>query len=64
MAEFSMPEIRILPDAERVGRYRWAIMEGWEAVQKSERTYPTKREARLAADDHIDSLILIWQKHN
>jgi hypothetical protein len=56
-----MPEsrffmIKIEPDTQRVGRYRWNVSEGRRVREVSVFSFATKREAQADADKFVETL--------
>jgi hypothetical protein len=63
-----MPEslpfvIRIEPDTDRPGRYRWFIFENGRMRDASVYSYATKREAQSDADKFVQKLNDTWTDH-
>jgi hypothetical protein len=62
MPEIHEFKIKIEPDVDRAGRYRWNISEGGKVRDKSLYSYATKREAQADADKFVEKLNATWQR--
>lgn len=49
--------IQIVPKALIAGRYRWHILEDGQVRAISPRSYTTRREAKLAAEEALREMI-------
>jgi hypothetical protein len=64
MAELSPFTVHIMADPDRVGRYRWRIIENGKARDNSMHSFATKREAKADGEAFIEKLTVTWQKQN
>jgi hypothetical protein len=60
MAETHVFTIKVEPDVDRPGRYRWSISEGWKVRDKSLYSFATKREAQADAGAFVEKLNVTW----
>jgi len=61
MSEDHQFTVRVEPDSSRPGRFRWALFKATQAYNRSETSYPTKREATAEAAKVLDRRIAAWQ---
>jgi hypothetical protein len=55
--------IKIEPDFEQEGRYRWNIFEGGKVRDMSLYSFATKREAQADAVKFVEKLNDTWKQH-
>jgi hypothetical protein len=55
--------IKIEPDFEQEGRYRWNISEHGKVRDISLYSFPTKREAQADAAKYVEKLNDTWKQH-
>jgi hypothetical protein len=60
MAEPHVFAIKIEPDADRPGRFRWTVSEGRKIREKSLYSFATRREAQADADKFVGKLNVTW----
>jgi hypothetical protein len=56
MAEPRVFAIKIEPDVDRPGRFRWIVSEGMKIGDKSLYSFATRREAQADADGFVGKL--------
>jgi hypothetical protein len=61
MGEDHQFTVRVEPDSSRPGRFRWALLKGKQAYNRSEASFATKREANIEAAKVLDKRIAAWQ---
>jgi hypothetical protein len=61
MAEPNAFTVRVEPDFDRPGRYRWSVAEDGKVRDKSLFSFATKRETQADGDKFVEKLIATWQ---
>jgi hypothetical protein len=62
MSDLQDFKIKVEPDLDRAGRYRWSISEGGRARDKSLYSFATRREAQADADKFVEKLNATWHR--